>query len=179
MLKAYLQKYHSTYLQKYRSKGVLIDTNLLLLLFVGKLSKSFIKKFKRTDKYTIEDYQILLRFVDEFDKLITTPNIMTEVSNLGGNMHGDMLKGFFSVFANSFTVISEKYLPSKSIANNKNFDKFGLTDIGIMLVAKDNYLILTDDFKLSQFASKNDIDTINFNHIKYNYSFLLTAKLVR
>lgn len=153
-------------MQKYRGKGILIDTNLLLLLFVGRLSKKFIKKFKRTDKYSIEDYQILLGFVDEFDKLITTPNIMTEISNLGGNMHGAKLKDFFSIFTDQLTVISEKYLPSKSIANDENIYKFGLTDIGIMLVAKDNYLILTDDFKLSNLASENGIDAINFNHIK-------------
>lgn len=156
------------YLKKYRKKGVLIDTNLLLLLFVGKLSKNFIQKFERTDKYTADDFQILVGFIDQFDKIITTPNIMTEMSNLvkSSNMYGDKLKDFFSIFAKSLTIISEEYLPSKSIANNENIAKFGLTDIGIMLVAKNNYLILTADFAFHVLALRNSIDSVNFNHIR-------------
>ena len=154
------------YLQKYCNQGILIDTNLLLLLFVGQLSENFIQKFKRTDKYTKSDYQILLNFIDKFDKVVTTPNIMTEVSNLGGNMYGDKLKVFFSKFVDNLAIISEQYLESKTIANSENIDKFGLTDIGIVLVAKDNYLILTDDLKLSVFALRNNVAAVNFNHIR-------------
>ena len=154
------------YLQKYCNQGILIDTNLLLLLFVGQLSENFIQKFKRTKQYTKSDYQILLNFIDKFDKVVTTPNIMTEVSNLGGNMYGDKLKIFFSKFVDNLAIISEQYLESKIIANSENIDKFGLTDIGIVLVAKDNYLILTDDLDLSMFALRNNVAAVNFNHIR-------------
>ena len=156
------------YLQKYRNKGILIDTNLLLLLFVGQLSENFIQKFQRTNQYTKSDYQILLNFIDKFDKVVTTPNIMTEMSNLGSNsMYGDKLKNFFSKFVDNFVIISEQYLESKIIANSENIDEFGLTDIGIVLVAKDNYLILTDDLDLSMFALRNNVAAVNFNHIRH------------
>lgn len=159
------------YFKKYNRRGVLIDTNLILLLFVGGISEDFIQKFDRTDKFTADDYQMLLRFIDKFDKVITTPNIMTEVSNLVNNsrMYGYKLKSFFSIFAKALTIISEEYLPSKSIATNQKFYEFGLTDIGIMLVAKNNYLILTTDAGLVSFALCNKIDAVNFNHMRFQF----------
>lgn len=46
------------------------------------------------------------------------------------------------------------------------FGKFGLTDAGIYEVARGNYLVLTDDFKLSQHMLSRHIEAINFNHLR-------------
>jgi len=46
------------------------------------------------------------------------------------------------------------------------FSKFGLTDCGIVNVAKDNYLVLTDDLKLASYLQNIGIDTLNFNNIR-------------
>ncbi len=43
----------------YRTKGVLVDSNLLLLLFIGSYDPQRIKKFKRTQEYTFEDFELL------------------------------------------------------------------------------------------------------------------------
>ncbi len=47
-----------------------------------------------------------------------------------------------------------------------NFTKYGLTDCGIVTLAKNKYLVLTDDFKLANYLQKVGIDTINFNNIR-------------
>ena len=68
-----------------QSSGVLLlDTNLLLLLFIGGKDTSFIKKAKTLSAYTEEDYELLQEFVslNRFTGLLTTPHIITEVSNL-------------------------------------------------------------------------------------------------
>ncbi len=44
-----------SYVQKYKNKGLLIDTNLLLMLFVGSVSKD-VSQFKRTEQYQASDY---------------------------------------------------------------------------------------------------------------------------
>jgi hypothetical protein len=64
--------YYNLYL-KYKSKGILIDTNLLLLLLVGFYDENLIAKFKRTSKYSKEDFQIIRNFILHFEKIIITP----------------------------------------------------------------------------------------------------------
>ncbi len=46
--------------QKYKQKGILIDTNILLLLFVSTVNRERISKFNRTEKFVPEDYDTLL-----------------------------------------------------------------------------------------------------------------------
>ena len=40
-------------MQRYRSRGILVDTNILLLHFVGSFDPSLIARFKRTERFTI------------------------------------------------------------------------------------------------------------------------------
>lgn len=58
------------------------------------------------------------------------------------------------------------YMESKTIATSEKFVKFGLTDYGILNLARDKYLVLTDDFKLANYLQSVGIDTINFNNIR-------------
>lgn len=66
---------------KYGRRGLVIDSNLLILLLVGMTAKQSISSFKRTRMYSPEDFDLLVDFTKPFNKL-TTPNILTEVSNL-------------------------------------------------------------------------------------------------
>src|SRR4051794_28125217 len=69
-------------LQKHRAKGVLLDTNLLVLLLVGSVNKHRILNFKRTGNFSIEDYDLLARLIRRFSKLITTPHLLSQASDL-------------------------------------------------------------------------------------------------
>ncbi len=82
--------YFEEIIGSYRNKGILIDTNLLLLYFIGKYNKSLIQYFKRTQKYVIEDYELSTSVIKFFTRIITTPNILTEVSNLSGNLENKL-----------------------------------------------------------------------------------------
>lgn len=154
------------YIKKYRSKGILIDTNLLLLLFIGRTHKDHIKSFKRTATYTAEDYGVLLLLIEQFAKIVATPNILTEVSNLSNGLFGERLKKFYDVFSESLTIISELYTPSSFISKSPGFHAYGLADSGIISVAKGEYLVLTDDLRFASFASQHGVDVLNFNHIR-------------
>jgi hypothetical protein len=81
-----LKEYLEALIAKYRTRGVLIDTNLLILYFVGEFSPERISGMTRTKKFTIRDYLLLKTFLDRFAVKITTPNILTEISNLSGNI---------------------------------------------------------------------------------------------
>ena len=74
------------------SGTLLLDTNLLLLLFIGGKDISLIKKAKTPSAYTEEDYELLQEFAsrNRFANLLTTPHIITEVSNLLGKELDDI-----------------------------------------------------------------------------------------
>ncbi|MHC5611470.1 MAG: PIN domain-containing protein [Nostoc sp.] len=65
--------------RRYCQKGILIDTNILLLFLVGSVNQERINKFNRTQQFIPEDYKLLLAFIGSFQKLVTTPNILTKV----------------------------------------------------------------------------------------------------
>jgi hypothetical protein len=57
---------------KYYSKGILVDTNLLLVLLVGLQDENLINKCERTSKYQKQDFRLLGSFLNnqwcELDK---------------------------------------------------------------------------------------------------------------
>jgi rRNA-processing protein FCF1 len=152
--------------QKYKQKGILIDTNILLLWFVGTVNRERISKFNRTEKFVPEDYDTLLQILSEFNKIVTTPNILTEVNSLANQLGEPERSQCLSVFAEGVARLNESYLESTEVVTTDNFTKFGLTDCGIATLAKNKYLVLTDDFKLTNYLENIGIDTINFNHIR-------------
>ncbi|MEG4004789.1 PIN domain-containing protein [Microcoleus sp. Pol11C1] len=152
--------------QKYKQKGILIDTNILLLWFVGTVNRERISKFNRTEKFVPEDYDTLLQILSDFNKIVTTPNILTEVNSLANQLGEPERSQCLSVFAEGVARLNESYLESTEVVRTDNFTKFGLTDCGIATLAKNKYLVLTDDFKLTNYLENIGIDTINFNHIR-------------
>jgi len=152
-------------LGRYRSRGALIDTNLLLLLFVGAVRRELIGNFKRVNKFAVEDYDTLVNVLGYFGQVFTTPNILTEVSNLAGQLSGADRDDCFERFAAMLTLLEEKYIPSKAVAQSKSFRKFGITDAGIAHFAGERHLIITDDFPLYHFLIGSGCDALNFNHL--------------
>ncbi len=75
-----------------RSKTLLLDTNLLLLLFIGGKDSSLIPKAKTLSAFVEDDYDLLGEVINNssFNSLVTTPHIMTEVSNLLGKERDDI-----------------------------------------------------------------------------------------
>jgi rRNA-processing protein FCF1 len=153
-------------LAQYKGKGVLVDTNLLLLYFVGLYDRGRVPKFKRTMKFAVEDFDTLLGFFRFFDKVITTPNVLTEVSNLAGQLPDDLKQAFYFLFAQQLAFFEEHYLTSAALSSTAHFPKLGLSDCGIMELSRNQYLVLTDDFRLAGHLESQGIDVINFNHVR-------------
>jgi hypothetical protein len=159
-------EYINELVARYQNKGLLIDTNLLLLYFIGAHDPDRIPKFKRTMAFTIDEFWFLVKFLEIFDKLVTTPNVLTEVSNLSGQLAEDLRGPFYSDFASRIPSLEEHYVTSVDASSLAQFNKFGLTDSGIVQLVKDEYLVLTDDLRLVGYLQNRGIDVINFNHIR-------------
>ena len=108
-------------IQKYKFKGLLTDTNLLLLYIVGSLDIELIGNFKRTAHYSIDDFYIVSTFIELFEKKIVTPHILTEVSDFIDNRRE--LQGLLKIFVEE--QLEERYAESKIIVQNTEFITFG------------------------------------------------------
>jgi rRNA-processing protein FCF1 len=155
-----------TLLARYRSAGVLVDTNLLLLYVVGAFDPQRIPAFKRTSRFTPDDYALLVDFLKRFQRIVTTPHILAEVSNLAAELSGQVKDGVFQKLAAGIGLYDERHAPAAEVAVHPAFARFGLTDLAVLRHARDRLLVLSDDFRLTQYLQHHGVDAINFNHLR-------------
>jgi hypothetical protein len=161
----------STYVEwlilKYQSRGIIIDTNLLVLLLVGLYDKDYIQVFKRTASYSSEDFEIILKLIKYFRHIIVTPQILAELSNITEKMEEERLKQYFKYLVNFLSNASEKYVPKDLLLKAPFLYKIGFTDLSIVESSTNkNLLVLTDDLRLTNFLAAKKCDFINLNHIR-------------
>jgi hypothetical protein len=153
-------------LQRYKNGPVLIDANLLLLYVTGKTDRRIIPRFQRTQKYTVRDFDLLQRLLEQvFRIVLTTPNILTEVSNLATKLSESERPLFFDQMKQCIASLDERYCHSRTAASDRNYRTLGLTDAGILTVCH-GLLVLTDDLPLYSVLLNRGMDAINFTHIR-------------
>ena len=153
-------------IQKYRRHGLLVDSNLLLLYFIGSCNRDLISKFKRTIEYTLQDYDYLQWLIGSFQVIYTTPNILTEVSNLSKSIGKNIRSGYYEEFARRLAVMKEEYVESAGVCGDDALWRIGLTDAVIAKLAPERCLAITVDVDLYTLLQDRRIDVINFNHIR-------------
>jgi sugar-specific transcriptional regulator TrmB len=169
-----LIKYVNATIKDYKNninKGLLVDSNLILVYLIGELNQNFIKDFSRTKTYTLADYKNVKKIIeDDFQKkLKTTPNILTEVNSLANKLTENDKEEFALLFSRLIEQMDEIYQESKEIVstNTNVVRRFGLTDAVIVkIVKKYDLLLLTDDFKLSGYINKlGSVQSLNIRHV--------------
>ncbi len=152
--------------RRYRRRGLLVDSNLLLTYFIGSFDLELLARFERTRAFAADDFALLGRFIKSFSKRVTTPNVLTEVSNLSSKLPDVIKMAFFATFASQIADYDERFTSSRKLVKSEAFPKFGLTDAGISETGLNEYLVLTDDFRLSNFLQRQGQDVVNFNHLR-------------
>ncbi len=162
-------QYFSDLIDKHRESAILVDSNIFLLLIIGRINPKFIEKFPRTSKFTEKDFLISREIINKFKIIRTNPQIITEVNNLANKLDGNYLELFYDFFSENIVEYEETYIPSKALIKSPGFNKFGITDICIKKISEENILVFTSDFPLSQFLQSNGLDVININHLRPYY----------
>lgn len=153
---------------KYRHLGLLLDTNLFVVLIIGLIDKGEIGRNKRTQAYSQEDFELLFEFINYFTNIVITPQILAETSNLIDVFTREKKSAPFLVLKQLLEdgQFKEESIPSIKIVKTHGFERFGLTDSGLVELAAGKYLILTDDLKVANYAYEQLADIINFNHVR-------------
>jgi rRNA-processing protein FCF1 len=144
---------------------IVVDANLLLLLLIGTVNKDYIEKFKRTSMYTKNDYNLLVEILKNYSKIITTPNILTEVNNFTKQAQkpnkNDVIVCFSKWLSSGF--IEEEFIESRVVCNDQSFFYLGLTDTSIIKLSKERLGVITKDKHLFLELDRRQIPVINFS----------------
>jgi hypothetical protein len=170
-----MSSYVEVLIDRYIAKGILIDANLALLYLVGCHDKRLIGdgKYNKLSKYVVDDYELLVRLKRVFKKAVTTPHVLTEVSNLTNDLPEQTKSECLKKFYETFVGIEELTIPSLKAAQRPEFHFLGLTDSALALVS-DQYLIVTDDARLVKKLNDSNLEALNFNHLRLGYLCLLS-----
>jgi hypothetical protein len=153
-------------IEKHRARGVFIDTNLLVLWLVGLVNVSRIGGFKRTQDFTIDDFQSLQNLVQWFGApLYSTPHVLSQVSDLT-DLPGRERDTIRQLFKSTIAMVEEQYDLAKDLVEDPLFERFGLADSSIAAVCRRNVLVLTADLPLQIALEANGLDALNFNHVR-------------
>jgi hypothetical protein len=170
----YRDDFLESLVSKHCKKGVLIDSNLLLLFLVATFDTSLIDQVKRLNTYSAKDCDFLLRFCSLFERVLTTPHILTEVSNLVQNRESRRresrrLSAFLEHVAKQFKIFIERYSISSDVVDHFLFIPLGLADSALAIESDNGALVLTDDLSLCAALQNRGLDAINFNHLRQAY----------
>jgi hypothetical protein len=152
-------------ISKHRSKGVLVDSNLLVLLLVGTVNTKRILSFKRTQDFTLEDFDLLVKLITWFGKVIVTPHVLSQVSDLA-DLSGKELRTIRRLFKTVVETIEESYDSSRGLVSDPIFEHLGLADAAIATVCSRGILVLTADLELQLALEKRGGEALNFNYVR-------------
>ncbi|KAA5601928.1 hypothetical protein [Blastochloris sulfoviridis] len=154
---------------RYRRAGVILDTNILLMLAVGSFDSNYISQHKNTKDFSVEDFHLLVSIVDQIDRVVATPNIITETDNLvRQNPRGQDIR---TQVRELISVIHEVPIASIKAVQSERYPGLGVADCATLL-ASDGVLVITTDSALHVALLENERDAVNFNHLREEFGIL-------
>ena len=156
--------------QRFRGKPILLDANLLLLYLIGTFQRERIPVFKRTASFTMLEFDQLVSLLTQFRIIVTTPHILTEVSNLANALPEYLKSSWSEHFSERVMSLHEVWEPATRLVEETAFNPFGLADAAIQSAAKD-ILVLTEDFRLSRYLATSGILSLNFRDLTMTLGF--------
>lgn len=153
------------HLKPHDAKLLVVDANLLVLLVVGSHDRDRISRFKRTKVFTADDFDCVQEVYEYFacrSGVLTTPHILTEVSNLLGRN-----PDFHEVFEVLVSQVEEVWSRARDLATRPEFVSMGLADVGILDLVSSRHLFFTTDWDLSGRLDGSGASVINYNHLRF------------
>ena len=149
-----------------RANGLLIDTNLLVLLIVGSVNRDRISRFKRTTDYSSADWDLLTGILEQISHRYTLPHVLSEVSTLT-DLKGPELEVARTVLLRLIEELRELRITSADACATPLFMRLGLTDAAIAEAARLHHCsVLTNDSGLYAALADEGSSVAMFNHLR-------------
>lgn len=141
---------------------IAVDAGVLVLLIVGLTDRNLISRHKRLDGYTIKDFELLVKIIENYDEAVVIPNTLTEAGNFLKHIAEPARSQIFAYFRGFIQNIREIYIESKKASSRPEFMRLGLTDTAELEVARTNVFVLTADGPLYRAAIDAGYTAANF-----------------
>lgn len=148
------------------SRLLLLDANLAVLLAVGTARRSYVAKHKRLQEYDETDFELLRGFIAKFNRVLFTPNVLTETSNLIRQIKEPARSEAALILAALIDDADERVVASRLAARHRACTRLGLTDAVLLEVAREGAVLLTADLPLYLAAVQARLDAINFSRLR-------------
>lgn len=110
---------------------------------------------------------MLVRLVGEFDRVLTTPHVLTETSNLLGQLGDPLRRKVRHALAELLQHLVEEFTPSQELVQDTHFVRLGLTDIAVTRAVKEKEVtVVTADLPLYVHLTQSGVHAINYNHLR-------------
>lgn len=153
-----------------RWRQILLDANVLVLYIVGRIDKGLIGSHRRLREYVEIDFDVLMLVLKRSNKIVTTANIMTEVSNLLETGKEERPNKFLQELHNVVLETEEIVVKSADACQVDGFTRVGLSDAALLLLAGPESPIITVDNHLYGRANAlNPHSAFNFWHLREQY----------
>ena len=156
----------SKLVRRHARNGAVVDTNLLLLLWIGSFDRELIPRFKRTSSFLLTDFDLLVTLLKPLSRLVVTPHILTEVSNFSGYLPDPLRDLFRSQLVSIIGDCDERTAPSATLTSRPSFPRLGLTDVALVELAASGVLVVTDDLPLSLSLQERRLPFLNFTRLR-------------
>lgn len=158
------------FINKHKRRGILVDTNVLLLYLFGRYQPAAIGR-KRLERYGVDDADLLIQFLGRFQRILTTQHVLAETSNLArqivtGNQQRELSLSLHPLFCLDTPASFQRRDVDGPSVDVGVFVRLGLTDAGLTSLVSSNALLLTDDLDLAVAAETIGGDVINFSHMR-------------
>lgn len=139
-----------------------IDSNLLVLLAVGSVDRNQVGRHRRARRFVPEDYDRLMAIVAALERVLVTPNTLTEASNLlQSRSDPRFLDALRFIVAESEEIVVASAKATRSDA----FLRLGLTDVVLLEAISKTRPLLTTDLALYLAAAAREAGAaFNFTH---------------
>ncbi len=159
-----------SYVHEHAEDGILLDTNVLLLLLVARFKPDLVGG-KRLEIFGLPDAALLTIYIKNFSGILTTSHVLAETSNFARQiMKGRTQSAFFAWLHPMFCTDGEDSLAQCAIQgrdiNVGLFVRLGLTDSGLAASANNGRLLLTSDLNLHIAVASAGAHSINFTHMR-------------
>jgi rRNA-processing protein FCF1 len=161
-------------LAKFHGKRLLLDTNLLLPYFTGCFYRIHGQP-PQPGPFKEEEFVLLAQIIEYFKKagrVLTTPHILTEVSNLSRKAMGQNRIAFLSFIRFLIQDLDERFdakrIGAKRLSSQDCFPRFGLADAAIIDLSHDSLVVLTNDKEMVRYLreKKKRRNVIDFDDLK-------------
>jgi len=142
----------------FRDSGILLDTNLLLVLLVGNVDPRLLGG-KRTGGYTVDDYHKIQTVLGKFERFIIVPQVLAETAALLKQCASEvaMVQSLYLELARFIRhpKMMELHPSSEAAILNPAYLWLLYTDVSILEAAGNEFLIFTTDGGLIKAAGEN------------------------